>query len=257
MCMYMSRTGRFALPRVRVVSPRRRGMLCSGKCCHRGQGTGKRGAHFFFKSSSSLSSPLPRKSLKLSAGPSGVVRARDTELFGYRFSGNPSAGGQADRVPCQPWPLGGRISQILSLIASLTHVGGMPLRFVEQRVVRCRHLGSGGAAKGAGDGLWPLTGAPQAVRATAEAEAGDGAEEGRKGGGGRNITFEPQQREGVHRCDASRRWRRQRWRRGMRRRSARRRNASQCDARRSGTARWISRWRWLYSHLHAKCRCCA
>jgi hypothetical protein len=59
-----------------------------------------------------------------------------TELFGYRFSGNPSAGGQADRVPCQPWPLGGRISQILSLIASLTHVGGMPLRFVEQRVVR-------------------------------------------------------------------------------------------------------------------------
>ena len=180
-----------------------------------------------------------------------------TELFGYRFSGNPSAGGQADRVPCQPWPLGGRISQILSLIASLTHVGGMPLRFVEQRVVRCRHLGSGGAAKGAGDGLWPLTGAPQAVRATAEAEAGDGAEEGRKGGGGRNITFEPQQREGVHRCDASRRWRRQRWRRGMRRRSARRRNASQCDARRSGTARWISRWRWLYSHLHAKCRCCA
>ena len=44
-----------------------------------------------------------------------------TELFGYRFSGNPSAGGQADRVPCQPWPLGGRISQILSLIASLTH----------------------------------------------------------------------------------------------------------------------------------------
>ena len=73
----------------------------------------------------------------------------------------------------------------------------MPLRFVEQRVVRCRHLGSGGAAKGAGDGLWPLTGAPQAVRATAEAEAGDGAEEGRKGGGGRNIAFEPQQREGV------------------------------------------------------------
>ena len=59
------------------------------------------------------------------------------------------------------------------------------------------------------------------------------------------------------RSDASRRWRRQRWRRGMRRRSARRRNASQCDARRSGTARWISRWRWLYSHLHAKCRCCA
>ena len=48
-------------------------------------------------------------------------RGLDTELFGYRFSGNPSAGGQADRVPCQPWPLGGRISQILSLIASLTH----------------------------------------------------------------------------------------------------------------------------------------
>jgi hypothetical protein len=76
MCMYMSRTGRFALPRVRVVSPRRRGMLCSGKCCHRGQGTGKRGPRFFSKSSSSLSSPLPRKSLKLSAGPSGG-HARD------------------------------------------------------------------------------------------------------------------------------------------------------------------------------------
>jgi hypothetical protein len=113
------------------------------------------------------------------------------------------------------------------------------------------------SSKGRSDGLWPLTGAPQAVRATAEAEAGDRAEEGRRGGGGRNIAFEPQQREGVHRCDASRRWRRQIWRRGMRRRSARRRNASQCDARRSGTARWISRWRWLYSHLHAKCRCCA
>ena len=82
--MYMSRTGRFALPRVRVVSPRRRGMLCSGKCCHRGQGTGKRGAHFFFKSSSSLSSPLPRKSLKLSAGPSGVVRAREARHVGGR-----------------------------------------------------------------------------------------------------------------------------------------------------------------------------
>ena len=82
--MYMSWTGRFALPRVRVVSPRRRGMLCSGKCCHRGQVTGKRGAHFFFKSSSSLSSPLPRKSLKLSAGPSGVVRAREARHVGGR-----------------------------------------------------------------------------------------------------------------------------------------------------------------------------
>ena len=213
--------------------------------------------HVNVASETTQHTPYTVKAFDCTVKPETVDAPHGTELFGYRFSGNPSAGGQADRVPCQPWPLGGRISQILSLIASLTHVGGMPLRFVEQRVVRCRHLGSGGAAKGAGDGLWPLTGAPQAVRATAEAEAGDGAEEGRKGGGGRNITFEPQQREGVHRCDASRRWRRQRWRRGMRRRSARRRNASQCDARRSGTARWISRWRWLYSHLHAKCRCCA